>query len=191
MFILDRLSFGVGSKLPMLLQTEATECGLACLAMIAGYHGHHVDVATMRGRFPVSLKGTGLGRLIEIAQRFNLGTRALKVDLDRLDQLRVPCILHWNFNHFVVLKEVCGKSAIIHDPAQGVRKLPLDVLSSSFTGVALELWPTGSFELRDAAPAVKLRALLGPVSGLSRSLGQVLLLALALEIFALVQPFFL
>lgn len=191
MFILDRLSFGVGSKLPMLLQTEATECGLACLAMIAGYHGHHVDVATMRGRFPVSLKGTGLGRLIEIAQRFNLGTRALKVDLDRLDQLRVPCILHWNFNHFVVLKEVCGKSAIIHDPAQGVRKLPLDVLSSSFTGVALELWPTIGFELRDAAPAVKLRALLGPVSGLSRSLGQVLLLALALEIFALVQPFFL
>ncbi|NIE58120.1 MULTISPECIES: peptidase domain-containing ABC transporter [unclassified Burkholderia] len=191
MFILDRLSFGVGSKLPMLLQTEATECGLACLAMIAGYHGHHVDVATMRGRFPVSLKGTGLGRLIEIARRFDLGTRALKVDLDRLDQLRVPCILHWNFNHFVVLKEVCGKFAVIHDPAQGVRKLPLDVLSGSFTGVALELWPTGSFALRDAAPAVKLRALLGPVSGLSRSLGQVLLLALALEIFALVQPFFL
>ncbi|WP_175804338.1 peptidase domain-containing ABC transporter [Burkholderia cenocepacia] len=191
MSILDRLSFGVGSKLPMLLQTEATECGLACLAMIAGYHGHHVDVATMRGRFPVSLKGTGLGRLIEIAQRFNLGTRALKVDLDRLDQLRVPCILHWNFNHFVVLKEVSGKSAVIHDPAQGIRKMPLDVLSSSFTGVALELWPTTSFELRDAAPAVKLRALLGPVSGLSRSLGQVLLLALALEIFALAQPFFL
>jgi ATP-binding cassette subfamily B protein RaxB len=191
MSFLDRLSFGIGSKLPMLLQTEATECGLACLAMIAGYHGHHVDVATLRGRFPVSLKGAGLARIIEIAQRLDLGTRALKLDLDQLGQLRMPCILHWNFNHFVVLKEVSGKSAVIHDPAQGVRKVPLDVLSRSFTGVALELWPTSGFEPREAAPTVKLRALLGPVAGLSRSLAQVLVLALALEVFALVQPFFL
>lgn len=191
MSFLDRLSFGIGSKLPMLLQTEATECGLACLAMIAGYHGHHVDLATLRGRFPVSLKGTGLARVIEIAQQLNLGTRALKLNLGQLDQLRMPCILHWNFNHFVVLKEMSGKSAMIHDPAQGIRKLPLDMLSRSFTGVALELWPTSGFEPREAAPAVKLRALLGSVSGLSRSLSQVLVLALALEVFALVQPFFL
>ncbi|QUN38657.1 peptidase domain-containing ABC transporter [Burkholderia cenocepacia] len=191
MSLLDRLSFGIGHKLPMTLQTEATECGLACLAMVAGYHGHHVDLATLRGRFPISLKGTGLGRVIEIAQRLDLGTRALKLDLDRLGQLRMPCILHWNFNHFVVLKEVRGKSAVIHDPAHGMRKLSADELSRSFTGVALELWPTGSFEPRKATPAVKLRALLGPVSGLSRSLGQVLALALALEVFTLVQPFFL
>ncbi|WP_179405500.1 ABC transporter transmembrane domain-containing protein [Burkholderia guangdongensis] len=191
MSFLDRLSLGVGSKLPMILQTEATECGLACLAMVAGYHGHHVDLATLRGRFPVSLKGAGLARVIDIAQQFDLGTRALKLDLDQLSQLRMPCLLHWNFNHFVVLKEVSGKSAVIHDPAQGIRKLPLDVLSRSFTGVALELWPTSRFEPRDAVPAVKLRTLLGPVTGLSRSLGQVLLLALVLEVFALVQPFFL
>ncbi|AOJ15971.1 peptidase domain-containing ABC transporter [Burkholderia vietnamiensis] len=191
MSFLDRLSFGIGKKLPVQLQTEATECGLACLAMIAGYHGHHVDLATLRGRFPVSLKGTGLTRVIEIAQRLNLGSRALKLDLDQLSQLRVPCILHWNFNHFVVLKEANGRSAVIHDPAQGIRKLQLDVLSRSFTGVALELWPTSNFEPRKAAPAIKLRTLLGPVSGLSRSLGQVLTLALVLEVFALVQPFFL
>ncbi|WP_207004681.1 peptidase domain-containing ABC transporter [Trinickia mobilis] len=191
MSFLDRLSFGVGRKLPMLLQTEATECGLACLAMIAGYHGDHVDVATLRQRFPVSLKGTGLSRVIEIAQQLDLGARALKLDLNQLDQLRVPCILHWNFNHFVVLKEVSGRSAVIHDPAQGIRKLPLNVLSRSFTGVALELWPTSDFEPREAAPAIKLRALLGPVAGLTRSLGQVLVLALALEVFTLVHPFFL
>jgi ATP-binding cassette subfamily B protein RaxB len=191
MSFLDRLSLGAGSRLPMLLQTEATECGLACLAMIAGYHGHHVDLATLRGRFPISLKGTGLGLLIEIAQRLDLGTRALKLDLAKLGQLRMPCILHWNFNHFVILKEVKGTSAMIHDPAQGIRKLPLDVLSRSFTGIALELWPASGFERCKALPAVKLRALLGPVAGLSRALGQVLMLALALEVFALVQPFFL
>ncbi|WP_349545860.1 peptidase domain-containing ABC transporter [Paraburkholderia acidicola] len=187
----DRLALGIGRKLPMLLQTEATECGLACLAMIAGFYGHHVDLTTLRRRFPVSLMGIGLGRMIDIAQQIDFGARPLKLDLDDLSQLRMPCILHWEFNHFVVLKEVRGRNAVIHDPAHGVRKLPLDVVSRSFTGVALELWPTASFRPRASAPAVRLRELLGPVSGLSHALAQVLLLALVLEVFALVQPFFL
>ncbi|WP_414445519.1 peptidase domain-containing ABC transporter [Burkholderia sp. 22PA0106] len=191
MSLLQRLSLGIGHSLPMLLQTEAAECGLACLAMVAGYHGRHVDLATLRGRFPVSLKGTGLNRLIDIAQRLEFGTRALKLDLDELGQLRTPCLLHWNFNHFVVLKRVVGRHAVIHDPAQGIRKLSLDTLSRSFTGIALELWPTERFERREAVAPVRLRALLGPVSGLGRSLGQILLLALALEVFTVVQPFFL
>ncbi|WP_080417773.1 peptidase domain-containing ABC transporter [Burkholderia ubonensis] len=191
MSFLDRLSFGIGRKLPMILQTEATECGLACLAMVAGHHGHHVDLSTLRCRFPVSLKGTRLNRVIEIAQHLDLGTRAMRLDLDQLGQLRLPCILHWNFNHFVVLKEVGGKSALIHDPAQGVRKLTFGEISRSFTGVALEIWPTSGFEPCAAAPAIRLRELLGSVSGLSRSLGQILLLALALEVFSLVAPFFL
>lgn len=125
MALLDRLSFGLGRKLPMVLQTEAAECGLACLAMVAGYHGHHVDLATLRGQFPVSLKGAGLGRVIEVAQRLLLGTRAVKLDMDQLGQLRLPCLLHWNFNHFVVLKEVNGKTATIHDPSHGIRKISL------------------------------------------------------------------
>jgi ATP-binding cassette, subfamily B, bacterial CvaB/MchF/RaxB len=191
MFIIDRLSFDVGRKLPMILQTQAAECGLACLAMVAGFHGHHVDLATMRSQFPMSLKGAGLGRVIEIAQRLNLGTRALKLDLESLSQLRLPCVLHWNFNHFVVLREVSGRGVTIHDPALGIRKLSFREVSDSFTGVALELWPTGDFKPRQAAPAVKLRALIGPVSGLSRSLAQILVLALALEIFTLASPFFL
>lgn len=191
MSITNRLSFGVGRKLPMVLQTQAAECGLACLAMVMGFHGHHMDLAAMRSRFSVSLKGAGLGRLIEIAQRLNLGTRALKLDLDNLSQLRLPCVLHWNFNHFVVLREASGRSVTIYDPAQGIRKLSIHELSRSFTGVALELWPTADFEPREAAPAVKLRTLVGPVSGLPRSLAQILLLALALEIFTLSSPFFL
>ncbi|KVD68229.1 peptidase domain-containing ABC transporter [Burkholderia ubonensis] len=191
MSLLDRLSLRIGNKLPMILQTEAAECGLACLAMIAGFHGHHVDLAAMRSRFSVSLKGAGLGRLIDIAERLELGTRALKLDLDQLGQLRVPCVLHWNFNHFVVLNEVSGKNVMIYDPARGVRKLSVEEVSRSFTGVALELWPTAGFKPLEASPVVKLRQLLGPVSGLSRSLGQILVLAIALEVFALVSPFFL
>ncbi|WP_406805698.1 peptidase domain-containing ABC transporter [Burkholderia semiarida] len=191
MSLLDRLSFGIGRRMPVILQTEATECGLACLAMVAGHHGHHVDLSTLRGRFPVSLKGTGLNRLIEIAQRLDFGSRALRLDLGELGQLRLPCILHWDFNHFVVLKSVSGNSALIHDPSLGSRRLSFEEISRSFTGVALELWPTSSFEPCAAAPAVRLRELLGSVSGLSRSLGQIILLALALEVFSLVSPFFL
>jgi ATP-binding cassette, subfamily B, bacterial CvaB/MchF/RaxB len=191
MSLLDRLSFGIGSKLRMILQTEAAECGLACLAMIASFHGHHVELPTLRGQFPVSLKGVRLDCLIAVAQHLGLGTRALKLDLDHLVQLRVPCILHWNFNHFIVLREVSGKTVTIHDPAQGVRKLSFEEVSRAFTGVALELWPASDFRPRAASPAVKMRTLLGPMTGLSRSLGQILLLALALEIFTLVSPFFL
>ncbi|QDQ80236.1 peptidase domain-containing ABC transporter [Paraburkholderia megapolitana] len=191
MSLLDRLSFGIGSRLPVILQTEAAECGLACLAMIAGYYGHHVDIATLRGQFPLSLKGASLNRVIEISRRLELGTRALRLDLNDLNQLRLPCILHWNFNHFVVLREITSRGALIHDPARGECSLTFEEASRSFTGVALEVWPTGSFKPREANPAVRLRTLIGPVAGLYRSLGQVLLLALALEVFSLASPFFL
>ncbi|WP_153077176.1 peptidase domain-containing ABC transporter [Paraburkholderia bonniea] len=190
MSVLDRLSFGVGNKLPIILQTEAAECGLACLAMVASYHGHHIDLPTMRSQFAVSLKGTDLSRIIEIAQQLELGTRALKLDMADLSQLNLPCILHWNFNHFVILQNINGKTATILDPAQGIRKLSLDKISHSFTGVALELWPSSNFKPRDAMPPVRLRALFGRISGLKRSLGQILLLSLVLEVFTLVSPFF-
>lgn len=191
MSILQRLSFGIGNRLPIILQTEAAECSLACLAMVAGFHGHHLDLAAMRRQFTISLKGANLPRMIDIAHQLHFGTRAVKLDLDHLAQLRMPCILHWNFNHFVVLESVNGKNITVHDPAHGVRRLSLDEVSRSFTGVALELWPAEGFTPQEATPPIKLRPLLGPISGLTRSVCQVLLLALALEVFALVSPFFL
>lgn len=191
MFRLDRLSLGFRSRLPIVLQTEAAECGLACLAMVAGYYGHHVDLATMRNRFRISLKGTALSRVIDIAQELRLASRALRLDLDQLSQLRLPCILHWNFNHFVVLEVVSAGEVTIHDPAHGVRKMPLAEVSRAFTGVALELWPDAGFTAREATPPVKIRSLLGRISGLSRSMGQIFILSVALEIFALASPFFL
>jgi ATP-binding cassette subfamily B protein RaxB len=191
MSFLDEISLGFGRKLPLMLQTEATECGLACLGMVAGFHNYRTDLATLRRQFPISLKGATLSHLIQIATRLDLATRALKLELEELSQLKLPCILHWNFNHFVVLKEVGAKTVTIHDPAFGVRKLSLDEVSESFTGVALELWPNPGFKPQEQKQDVKLRTLMGRVTGLSRSFAQILLLALALEIFSLVSPFFL
>lgn len=187
----DRLLFGFGKKLPVILQTESAECGLACLAMIAGYHGHHISLASVRHRYSVSLKGTGLRRLIEIAEQLEFAARPLKLDMGNLRELRLPSILHWDFNHFVVLESIKGDTAIIHDPARGVCRLTLDALSLAFTGVALELWPSPQFETRAPVPSVKLRDLVGRLSGLGKSIAVILTLAFALEVIALVQPFYL
>jgi ATP-binding cassette subfamily B protein RaxB len=189
--MLNRLSFGFQPTLPLMLQTEATECGLACLGMVAGYHGYRTDLATLRRRFPVSLKGSTLRDLIAIAGQLELATRPLKLDLEDLPQLKLPCILHWNLNHFVVLQEVSPRSATVYDPAFGIRKLPMEEVAKSFTGVALELWPNPGFKPAEEKQTVRLRALLGRVTGLYRSFSQILLLSLALEVFAVVSPFFL
>jgi ATP-binding cassette, subfamily B, bacterial CvaB/MchF/RaxB len=191
MSFLDNLSFGFGRKLPLILQTEAAECGLACLAMVAGFHGFRTDIASMRRLFLISIKGTTLGHLIQMANALSLVTRPVKLDLEDMAQLKRPCILHWNFNHFVVLKEVTGKGIVIHDPAIGLRKLTFAEASESFTGVAMELWPGPSFRPASFKQRIKLSELMGHVTGLFRSFGQILLLAVALEVFALVTPFYL
>lgn len=191
MSFFNDLSHDFGARLPLILQSEATECGLACLAMVAGYHHYRIDLATLRRRFPVSLKGSTLAGLIQVAGKLGIATRPLKLGMEHLHQLKLPCVLHWNFNHFVVLKEVRSKSVVLYDPALGIRTVPLDEVSTSFTGVALELWPSPSFKPAKARQTIKLRGLMGRVTGLAASLGQVLLLALALEVFALVAPFYL
>ncbi|HBA7188859.1 TPA: peptidase domain-containing ABC transporter [Escherichia coli] len=191
MQIFDRLSPGFCRKLPVILQTESTECGLACIAMMAGYYGHHITLVSMRSRFAVSLKGTDLRTVMKIAQALNLGTRAMRLDLAKLSQLRLPCILHWNFRHFVVLKKITRNGAIIHDPARGIVKITRDELSRSFTGVALDVWPTEQFESRPPMSRIRLRTLFGPIKGLARSLVLIVLLALCLEVFSLIQPLFL
>jgi len=176
---------------PMLLQAEAAECGLACLAMIASRWGHRIDVSGMRRRFSVSLKGVTLRSLIAMAGELSLQARPLKLDLAHLGELRLPCILHWDMNHFVVLERVRRSHVVIHDPAMGVRRLGLDQVSRHFTGIALELHPAAGFERAPAAPRVTLRSLMGRVVGLRRGLAQLLVLGVALQVCVLVAPFYL
>jgi ATP-binding cassette subfamily B protein RaxB len=179
-----------GARVPLILQTEAAECGLACLAMVAGAHGLDTDLPTLRQRFSVSLKGATLVDLVRIADALKLQSRAVRAELDELPQLPTPCILHWDMNHFVVLVRQRGQQVLIHDPACGVRRMSLDEFSRHFTGVALELQPAPGFVAATERRHVSVRQLMGPVTGLRRSLGQILLLALVLEAFVLLSPFF-
>jgi ATP-binding cassette subfamily B protein RaxB len=187
----DGLLTGWHRKLPVLLQTEAAECGIACLAMIATYHGHAVDVPTLRRRFAVSLQGTTLAALCDFAARLGLSSRAVRLELDDLRRLDLPCVLHWNFSHFVVLRRVARRSLAIHDPSRGARTVPIGEAAEAFTGVALELWPSPRFERRSPGPRVRLRELVGRISGLAGSLAQILLVAAALETFVVAHPLFL
>ena len=175
---------------PVILQTEAAECGLACLAMVASYHGHRIDLASLRRQHSVSLKGATLHQLMQIAGHLRLAPRPLKVELESLEKLTLPAILHWDFNHFVVLTRVRGNDLTVHDPGHGGKQLTLAEASKHFTGVALELTPAQGFTPKVEQQRMHFSALVGRMVGAKRTLLQVFLLAGALEVFAIVSPLF-
>jgi len=174
-----------------ILQSEATECGLACLAMVASNYGHRTELRDLRQRFSMSLKGTNLARLVEIAGNIGFSSRPLRLELEDLPKLCTPCILHWNLNHFVVLVRVGRSGVTIYDPAVGKRRIGYDEVSKHFTGVALELSPGTEFEKTEATPSVSWRQLTGPVRGIWGTLALLLTLSLALQVFTVLGPFYL
>lgn len=158
--------------------------------MIASAHGLKTDLADLRRRFSISLKGAALEHLIRHSEALGLAARPLRLELEELGGLALPCILHWDLNHFVVLKRVQRDRVVIFDPAVGERVLQRAVVSKHFTGVALELTPTAEFKPIDARRRVRFRELTGRVRGLPVALTQLFVLALALEVFALAAPLF-
>ncbi len=175
-------------RLPLIRQTEAAECGVACLAMVAGWHGYRVDLPSLRSRFNISMHGMTFAHLMECAQSLKLSGRAVRLELEELCQLAVPCILHWDLNHFVVLKRVRGHHIELHDPARGEVKMSLVQANRHFTGVALELTPTHDFVVRDERNRVRLTELIGKTVGLKAALARIFCFALALEVLALLSP---
>ena len=188
---LSDLNFARKKRLPVILQTEMTECGLACIAMVAKYHGHKLDLNGLRARFPISQKGATLDTLINISGELDLGTRALRLDMDDMKKLQLPAILHWDLNHFVVLKKVHGQKITIHDPARGERVMHPREASDHFTGVALELTPSETFTKQKMVKKLKLKQLWTRLIGLKRAILQTLTLSIVLQIIVLAMPFYL
>ncbi len=178
-------------RVPVILQSEAPECGIACLAMVASYHGHQTDLSAMRLRLSPSLKGITLKHVAQIAQVMGLSARGVQVPLESLGKLRLPAVLHWDMNHFVVLTGVRGRRITVHDPARGKRVMSLEEASRHFTGVAMEFTPTTTFEKKDEREKISSWQLLGVARGLKGTVAQILLMSLALEVFAIAMPFFL
>ena len=187
---LSQLNFGFSARVPVILQTEAAECGLASLAMVASYHGHKADLSELRRRFELSLKGATLGNLIAFAQALGFATRPLRLELEHLHELSLPCVLRWDMNHFVVLTAVKRDELVLHDPARGVRRMTLAEFSKHFTGIALELSPSDGFVQKAEAKKLPIAKLMGRITGLKRAALQVLMFAVALEVVTLITPFF-
>lgn len=178
------------NELPMIHQSEASECGLACLAMIAGFYGHQTDLNTLRRRFSISMHGVNLKQLRDMALKMDLNARALKLGMGNLKELQTPCILHWDMNHFVVLKSVGKNRITIHDPGQGVRSYNYQEFGDHFTGVAMELTPTQSFEQKVDKQTIRLSSLWSRSQGLAKSLFVIVVLSFLLQIFAIASPFY-
>jgi ATP-binding cassette, subfamily B, bacterial CvaB/MchF/RaxB len=187
---MSRLQLGGAQRLPLIQQTEAAECGLACLAMVSSFHGHRIDMNTLRRRYPISLKGVTLRGLIQIAQHMNLATRALRFELEHLGQLRLPAILHWDLNHFVVLKAVKGSRIVIHDPARGERTLPIADASKHVSGIALELTPADEFAPKDERARLPFSTFWTGLRGMHSALVQILALSAVLQLLVLAGPFY-
>lgn len=192
---LDLLQLGQGRRVPLIRQTEAAECGLACLAMMAAHFGYRTDLTTLRRQFAISLKGATLKTLIGIADEIGLASRPLKVELEALTDLTLPAILHWNLNHFVVLDRIDkgfrGTRYHVKDPAHGELTISEAELSRRFTGVALELTPSERFQRRKERAPFQLTQMWSRVIGLQSTLVQVLVLSLVMQIFAFAGPFYL
>lgn len=174
-----------------IFQSEAAECGLAALATVASAHGLHLTLPALRRRFSTSLRGASLNQLADIARELGFEARGLRAEPEVLGDLALPCVLHWDFNHFVVLIKADRSRFVIFDPARGERRLTLPEVSRHFTGVALELTPTTTFQKTVAPERIRLRDLIGNVVGLKRSGAQILVLSLALQLLAVLAPFYL
>ena len=187
---MDGINFKIGRSLPTILQSEHSECALACLAMISGYFGHKIDIITLRNKYSVSQHGVTLKDVIKIAEKMNMSSRAVRVETEEINKLKMPAILHWDMNHFVVLKKVYANKVVIHDPAVGIRTITSKDLGKHFTGVALELTPTKDFKEEDEVKKLEITQLWTKASGLRRGIVQVLLLSLLLQLFSVISPYF-
>jgi len=180
----------VGKRVPLILQSEAPECGIACVAMIGSYHGFRTDLSALRLRLSPSMRGVTLKHIAAVAETMKLSARGVQAPLTALGQLRLPAILHWDMNHFVVLTQVRGDRITVHDPAVGKRILKLDQVSRHYTGIAMEMQPAPGFVHADERQKISAWQLLGVASTMRGAIIQVAILSLVLEVFAIAAPFF-
>ncbi|GAA4764473.1 peptidase domain-containing ABC transporter [Novosphingobium ginsenosidimutans] len=181
-------------RTPYIAQSEAAECGLACIAMVAAFHGYETDLGTLRQRFSFSLKGATLKQLMEVAEAIGFNSRPLRGEIDDLAEVQLPAVLHWDLNHFVVLTKVSkgfgGERYHIHDPGRGALVVGREELSRRFTGIVLELLKSETFRPVIEQNKLKITQLWTSMNGLWPSLRQIFLLSLVLQLAALAAPFY-
>ncbi|HFW0075086.1 TPA: peptidase domain-containing ABC transporter [Salmonella enterica subsp. enterica serovar Saintpaul] len=186
--IVNQLDMRWRRSVPVVHQTESSECGLACLSMICGHYGKNIDLISLRRQFNLSARGTSLSGIKGMAEELGMLTRALSLELHELGGLQVPCILHWNFSHFVVLVRVKRNRFVLHDPARGRRIVGQEEMSQYFTGVALEVWPGSEFTVETVNNRINIRTLIHSIYGIKSTLAKIFCLSVMIEAISLVIP---
>ena len=186
--IISKLNFSFRKSTPVILQSEVSECGIACLAMISGYYGLNIDLFNFRERFGSPSQGVSLLSLSHTADRAGLKNRALSLDLDEIHQLKLPCVIHWGMNHYVVLTKVRRSSFVVHDPALGKRIIGIQEMSNNFTGIAMELWPDQNFQQEKAKSRLRLLDLMRNIVGLKSTLIKLFAFSVVIEAIGLLLP---
>ncbi|MDX1405168.1 MAG: peptidase domain-containing ABC transporter [Woeseiaceae bacterium] len=184
----ERTAAGRRRRVPVILQQESAECGIACLAMIAAHHGRDVGLDVLRGMAAGISRGATLADLLRTAVRLDLNARALRLEPGDLRYLKLPAVLHWRMNHFVVLVKIGRRNCLIHDPARGRRKTSWPEFDTAFTGVALELSPAANFRTARQRNALSFADIAGSFRHLYRYLALMFCLLLATQVLALAPP---
>jgi NHLM bacteriocin system ABC transporter peptidase/ATP-binding protein len=176
-------------RTPTILQMEAVECGAAALAMILAHHGAWIPLEQLRVACGVSRDGSSASNIVKAARRFGLAARGFRKEPLTLCELPMPCIIHWNFNHFVVLDGIDRERVFINDPAIGRRQIDMAELDMAFTGVVLAMEPTAEFKRVGAKPQA-LPILLRQLRGSKPAVGLLMAVSLALVVPGIVIPAF-
>ncbi|MCD8105461.1 MAG: NHLP family bacteriocin export ABC transporter peptidase/permease/ATPase subunit [Lachnospiraceae bacterium] len=135
------------AKVPVVMQMEALECGAASLAMILAYYGKWIPLEQVRADCGVSRDGSNARNVLKAARSYGLNAKGYRYEPEYLKANgKFPCIIHWNFNHFVVLDGFKGDKAILNDPARGTCSVPMETFDQSFTGICLMFEPSETFE---------------------------------------------
>lgn len=178
------------AKVPVVMQMEALECGAACLNMILSYYGKWLPPEQVRADCGVSRDGSNAGNILKAARRYGLTAKGFKSSVDDIMKSDAfPCIIHWNFNHFVVLCGFRGKCAYLNDPARGNIKVTMEEFDHSFTGICLMFSPLDAFELsgkRKSTVAFARKRLYGA----GAALGVVMLISMIAYLFTVLNPAF-
>ena len=178
------------AKVPVIMQMEALECGAASLAMVMAYYGKWVPLEQVRLDCGVSRDGSNAKNVLVAARNYGFSAQGFRCEVDALrDEMPKPCIIHWNFNHFVVLDGFQGNYAYINDPARGEVKVPLEDFSRSFTGVCLQIVPGENF-VPGGKPKSTLKFAQSRLKGTGAAVVFVLLTAVISSLFGIINPIF-